>query len=353
MKEKRDLEDQEERLRKRKEKLELQAEIAPSIAKVNVLRGSCVPSVASSTSNGMESYFERGQNRKKALNPEAGSFLPLSVQQDGQILLAGGNVKSHLTGARPKDGNGKLQRQTTLLMHTEPQKHQNTSQSIKVDIHSPNVTSLDAEVVSGSSNQNPVFAVMKKQNEITALLVQQQCLSSLPKREIQVFDGDPLQYQTFIGAFEHSIEGKTNNPRDCLHFLEQYTRGQPRELVRSCQHMAADSGHTKAKALLREHFGNEQKIASTYVEKALSWTSIKSNDTAALQAYSLFLRGCCNAMEEVQYMYELDMPANMLSIIKKLPYRLRDRWRTVACELQKGIIAGLRSQTLLSSLKNK
>lgn len=70
------------------------------------------------------------------------------------------------------------------------------------------------------------------------------------------------------------------------------------------------------------------------MEKALSWTSIKSDDIAPLQAYSLFLRGCCNAVEEVQYMYELDMPANMLSIIRKLPYRLRDRWRTVACELQ-------------------
>ena len=34
------------------------------------------------------------------------------------------------------------------------------------------------------------------------------------------------------------------------------------------------------------------------------------------------------------YMYEFDMPANMLTIIKKLPYKLRDKWRNVACELQ-------------------
>ncbi len=35
----------------------------------------------------------------------------------------------------------------------------------------------------------------------------------------------------------------------------------------------------------------------------------------------------------MQYMYELDMPANMLRIVKKLPYKLRDRWRTTACEI--------------------
>lgn len=39
-------------------------------------------------------------------------------------------------------------------------------------------------------------------------------------------------------------------------------------------------------------------------------------------------------MEEVQYMYELDMPANMLTVVKKLSYKLRDRWRMVACDLQ-------------------
>ena len=37
-------------------------------------------------------------------------------------------------------------------------------------------------------------------------------------------------------------------------------------------------------------------------------------------------------MEGAQYMNELDMPANMHSVMKKLPYKLMDRWRTVACE---------------------
>lgn len=105
LKEKHNLEEQEEQLRKWKRHLDFLAEIAASMAKVNVLRGSSTPSVASSSSN-MESYFARGQNKRKALNPEAGSFLPLSVQQDGQILPAGGNADPHLMGVGPKDGNG-------------------------------------------------------------------------------------------------------------------------------------------------------------------------------------------------------------------------------------------------------
>ena len=98
--------------------------------------------------------------------------------------------------------------------------------------------------------------------------------------------------------------------------------------------MTAERGFRKAKSLLQEHFGNEHRIATAYMEKALSWSSIKPDDTKALQAYTLFLRGCCNAMEDVNNMQELNMSANLLIIIKKLPYRLRDKWRSVACDFQ-------------------
>lgn len=61
------------------------------------------------------------------------------------------------------------------------------------------------------------------------------------------------------------------------------------------------------------------------MEKALSWPLIKTKDVKALQDYSLFLRGCSNA---------IPMPVNMLAIIRKLSYKFRDKWGTVARELQ-------------------
>lgn len=50
--------------------------------------------------------------------------------------------------------------------------------------------------------QSDVIRIMTKQNQIT-LLIQQQSLSALPKREIPNFDGDPLQYPSFIKGFEN------------------------------------------------------------------------------------------------------------------------------------------------------
>nr|XP_057925588.1 uncharacterized protein LOC131127575 isoform X1 [Doryrhamphus excisus]XP_057925589.1 uncharacterized protein LOC131127575 isoform X1 [Doryrhamphus excisus] len=69
------------------------------------------------------------------------------------------------------------------------------------------------------------------------------------------------------------------------------------------------------------------------MEKILNWTPVKSEDVKALQSFSLFLRGCSNLTEQFMYMKELDLPSNMRSIILKLPYKLREKWRNVACDL--------------------
>lgn len=130
-------------------------------------------------------------------------------------------------------------------------------------------------------------------------------------------DTNPLKYHAFMKAFENGVERNTGSYSDRLYFLEQYTKGHPCALVRSCQHIDPERGFIKAKSLLQEQFGNAQRVASAYMERALSWPLIKTEDVKALQDYSFFLRGCCNAMEEVQYLHELDMPANMLTIIQK------------------------------------
>ena len=106
-------------------------------------------------------------------------------------------------------------------------------------------------------------------------------------------------YYSFILSFEHAIESKTDNNRDRLHFLQQYTKGPAQELVRSCQLMSEQRGYPKAKGLLHEHYGNEYKVASAYIDKALSWSNIKSEDPKALQTFTLFLRSCCNVIEEM------------------------------------------------------
>lgn len=104
--------------------------------------------------------------------------------------------------------------------------------------------------VPGRTHSGDLYNVLQQQNDFTALLVQMQTLQLLPHREIPTYDGDPLQFNAFIKAFEHCVEAKTKSKGDCLSYLEQYTRGQPRHIVRSCLHMSAEKGYAVAKQLL-------------------------------------------------------------------------------------------------------
>lgn len=68
--------------------------------------------------------------------------------------------------------------------------------------------------------QNEIVNNMQQQNDIATLLVKQNASSVLPARNILAFDEDPLQYRSFMNAFENGAEAKTDNWINCLHFLE-------------------------------------------------------------------------------------------------------------------------------------
>jgi hypothetical protein len=105
-----------------------------------------------------------------------------------------------------------------------------------------------------------ISTMVKSQRDITELMIMQQNLSLLPKREVPVFKVDPLSYQPFMHAFKYLIEDKTSSSQDRLYFLEHFTAGQARDLVRSCMHMDARRGYPEAMQLPEKHFGDEMKM---------------------------------------------------------------------------------------------
>ncbi len=335
---KRKMEEQELQLRRKKEALDLETELAAFNAKLAVLETCGMSHVSSKHSNGMNSYFEREKGNVEhmtALNPMAKEFksawmpsrqnhLPeLSLPPDKSQRM---EVPKHkMQGLQVATSSHCSPNVSVTAQHMQ---HQPTAVQPSDGFSQP----INVQQEISQNTPGDILNLMHRQNEITAALVHQHHSLTLPPRDIPVFEGDPFKFRAFVKAFEHGVEGKASKA-DCLFYLEQFTKGQPQELVRSCQHMDPESGYEVAKGLLQEHFGNQYKIATAYMEKALAWQSIKAKEVKALQAYSLFLRGCCNAMEELQYLQELDMPVNMRTIVSKLPFKMRDQWRAKAHEI--------------------
>ena len=170
------------------------------------------------------------------------------------------------------------------------------------------------------------------------MLTANQNKSRLPQSLVPTFDGNPLEYHTFVRSFESLIESRTSISTERLYYLEQYTSGDVKELIRSCHHLPPDEGYREACRLMKKKFGDEFRIASAYESKALNWPPIKPEDGTALSRFSIYLASCRNAMKGSQYSSKFDQPDKIQRLVLKLPYNMRERWRRLVddiMELQK------------------
>ena len=176
-------------------------------------------------------------------------------------------------------------------------------------------------------------ALQLQQTRIMEMLAINQNKSKLPQPRVPTFDGNPVEYRTFARAFESLIESRTTSGTERLYYLEQYTAGDVKELVRSCHHLDPDEGYAEARRLIEKKFGHEFRIASAYESKALNWPPVKSEDGSALSRFSVYLASCKNAMKGSQYSSKFDQPDNIQKLILKLPYSMRERWRRVVDDI--------------------
>ncbi|KAL2083621.1 hypothetical protein ACEWY4_021394 [Coilia grayii] len=355
-------------VRRQKEILNLETELSATNAQLAVL-SDADEHVFSTPLDGMNKYFEEknvevvdmgtlqagtqaNMHEYRSVRPKAGAqHLPLRVHPQGDRKGHWLCQETHATVGVPQrpsllQADGAARRDPGF---TQPRFTQFINDSDSVELGTEYRQLADVLVQSHTGGEDQVLleqqneqqgpaqesvpssgliSILNRQNEITSLLLKQQQLSLLPPKNVTSFDGDILQFRSFMTSFEHNIEKKTDNGQDRLFYLEQYTRGQARDLVRSCQHMGGDQGYHTAKRLLHEHFGNAYKMSTAYIEKVLNWPNIKPEDPKALSEFALYLRGCCNVMSNLDYMNELNVASNLKAIVMKLPYKLRDRWRT-------------------------
>lgn len=171
--------------KKRKEQLQLEEEIAASMTNINVLKAgsSVLRRAASKGSDGIESHFRKGGKTSEALNTDAETFVPHKDGKDekGQSIL--GNSDAHFRDGRPKqmqsDGAKYLRQGPSVLIKTKSTVSNFTAPP--VSHHRDALFPRDR-----NGKQNNIMSIMEKQKEITAMLVQRQCLVSLPKGDIQI-----------------------------------------------------------------------------------------------------------------------------------------------------------------------
>ena len=106
---------------------------------------------------------------------------------------------------------------------------------------------------------------------------------SVPERDLQPFDGNPLEYIYFMSIFTESVKKKIEEPKGRLAQLIQYTTGEAKDLIKNFINGTPEYGYNSAMKVVRKQYGNPHILLSSYRKEVRQLVPLKVGDATALR----------------------------------------------------------------------
>ena len=74
-------------------------------------------------------------------------------------------------------------------------------------------------------------------------------------------------YQRFMRQFDYYASSYCENDSERLAYLEQFTEGEPHEVVIGYSSLGASAGYEAAMRETKERYGNEEVIANAHLKR--------------------------------------------------------------------------------------
>ena len=164
---------------------------------------------------------------------------------------------------------------------------------IKQALHEKTVKGNQANVTRWAPSKSTVERYKKvnvlNSEDVSETLCKLLKLQAAPEVDMELFDGNVLNYHHFMALFKEDVESKLEDPRGRLIRLLKYTSGEAKELINHCIQLPSIEGFKYAKYLLEKVYGIPQKILASYRKEIKQWPQIRFGDTRAFQKFHTFL----------------------------------------------------------------
>ena len=121
-------------------------------------------------------------------------------------------------------------------------------------VNEPNTTSGPIDPKSSSSKP----AVSVDQNFVNLL--------SMPKLEIECFDGDPLKFHSFMRSFKLHVGNVSGNSDAKIAYLLQYTKGAAYDAIKGVCIVGGDHGYQRALDTLNDLYGSKHVVVQKIIQ---------------------------------------------------------------------------------------
>ena len=168
-----------------------------------------------------------------------------------------------------------------------------SSSLIKQALHEKTVKENQANVTrwapSKSTGERYKKVNILNSEDVSETLCKLLKLQAAPEVDMELFDGNVLNYHHFMALFKEDVESKLEDPRGRLIRLLNYTSGEAKELINHCIQLPSNEGFKYAKYMLEKVYGIPQKILASYRKEIKQWPQIRFGDTRAFQKFHTFL----------------------------------------------------------------
>ena len=111
------------------------------------------------------------------------------------------------------------------------------------------------------------------------------------------FKGDPFEFWMFMQSFDDSIGSVAIDNSAKLNRLFQYCKGEALKVIKCCAVMSPSAGYARARALLKERFGDDYRISEMWFKKVTKGPIIRHGEGPWLQELVDDLRSCKKILE--------------------------------------------------------
>ena len=160
---------------------------------------------------------------------------------------------------------------------------------------------------------------------------------SLPKLELPRFDGNHLEWPTFISLFKCLVHYQPLSDTQRMTHLQRALDGNAKTAFRGM----LTHGHLYKEALkdLEEQFGNEELVEGAYLRTMFDHPEVCEDNFTQLRSFYNTLHLAVSTLNSLGYEHDLAATDNIRRAIQKLPEALKTRWGEKKVEMPPKMMA--------------
>ncbi|KAF7234125.1 hypothetical protein EG68_12464 [Paragonimus skrjabini miyazakii] len=155
----------------------------------------------------------------------------------------------------------------------------------------------------------------------------------LPKKELNKFSGDPMDYWGFIRSSISSVDRYTDDFVNRLSYPFQYCDGEALDAIEGCTVLETESGYNEVISILQRRIGLPYVIAGYYIRSLTEGRSLRQDDAKDLTDLAEKIKRCATTLRQLHYESDVKSCRTLGDIVRRLLTPMQSKWFEVATNI--------------------